>query len=101
MKMFSGRMVRRLFANDNESNRGVLANMVLSKCSMELKLRSSDLREAATSVNADVGIATNSLKDKFTVSTIVAWKTSLGKERSLKNMTKKKSSFILLQITNK
>ena len=41
------------------------------------------LSEAATSVNADVGIATNSLKDKLTVSTIVAWKISRGSERNL------------------
>ena len=52
---------------------------------MELKLRSSDLSEAETSVKAEFGIATNSLKDRFTVSTNVDWKTSRGSERSLKN----------------
>ena len=82
--MLSGRIVRRLLAKLSESNRGVLANIVESKCSMALKLRSNDLREAATSVSADVGMATNSLKDKLTVSTIVAWKISRGRERSLR-----------------
>ena len=84
MKILSGRIVNRLLAKLSESNRGVLANIVLSKCSMALKLRSSDRSEAATSVNADVGMATNSLKDKLTVSTMVAWKTSRGNDRSLK-----------------
>ena len=45
MKILSGKMVSLLLPNMSESNRGVLANMVLSKCSMALKLRSSDLRE--------------------------------------------------------
>ena len=89
MKILSGKMVSLLLPNWSESKRGVLANIVLSKCSMALKLRSSDLREAATSVNADVGIATNSLKDKLTVSTIVAWKISRGSERNLKKTAKK------------
>ena len=52
---------------------------------IELKLRSSDLSEAETSVKAELGIATNSLKERFTVSTSVAWKTSRGSERNLKN----------------
>ena len=86
--MLSGRMVKRFLAKESEVKRGVLANIVLSKCSMALKLRSKDRKEAATSVRADVGMATNSLKDKLTESTLVAWKTSRGKERSLKKKVK-------------
>jgi hypothetical protein len=83
MKMLLGRMVSRLLASESESKRGVLANIVLSKCSKALWLRSNDLKVAETSVKAEVGMATNSLKDKSTQSTEVAWKTSRGKERNL------------------
>ena len=86
--MLSGKMVNRLWASERSMRRGVLANMVESKCSIELKLRSNDLKEAETSVKAELGMATNSLKLRFTVSTRVEWKTSRGSERSLKSCKK-------------
>lgn len=93
--MLSGKMVNRLWASERSMRRGVLANMVESKCSIELKLRSNDLKEAETSVKAELGMATNSLKLRFTVSTRVAWKTSRGSERSLKMsfVVKKNANF--------
>ncbi len=84
IRRLSWRIVSLLWARLRVSSLGVLANMVESRCSMELWLRSNDLREPEISVKAEFGIATNWLCERLTVSTGEDWKTSRGNDLSLK-----------------
>ena len=85
-KTLSGRMVSLLFESESETRWGVRENMVESTCSIRLWERLSERRVGDTSSRAEVGKATNSLKERSTDSTAVDEKTSRGRDRSLKKI---------------